>query len=136
MKLPLAIITGTTFALLGALPAAAQSLSNGDYAQCSVYDSDGDFEGFSSDCLERKRARIRRYQQVAPSQLPALPPGQRFRPIQLPQSCPLWANGGHGYSSTMYTGQYGQFTTHIGTFDNMLNGRPCVARSYILPGVP
>ncbi len=130
--------------------AEAQSLSDGDYEQCSVYDQEGDFVGYSNECLERKRARIRAYQGVGSEgqhhgrsgrhrsdTQPTTPAGQRFRPVELPRACPLWANGGRGYVSTMVTtGGFFGSQTFFGTFDSMFNGRPCFAKTYITRGYP
>ena len=136
MKLPLFLLTSLAAAGVLALPAGAQTLSNGDYAQCRVYDANGNYEGLSSECLERKRARIRHYQHIDPAPAPVLRPGERFRPIRLPQRCPLWSNRGFGYTSTMITGPYGNSFSHFGTFDNPVNGRPCIAQAYITRGWP
>ncbi|SDE07450.1 hypothetical protein [Kordiimonas lacus] len=129
------------FAVAGTLwgmPAGAQSLSSGDYEQCSVYSPDGEYVGLSTECLERNRARIRHYQDIGSgnpsySARPAIPAGQRFRPIPPIQSCPLWANAGQGYPSTVSTGPHGQFFTYFGTFDSMVNGRRCKAEIHFTP---
>ncbi|MFC4349246.1 hypothetical protein ACFO5Q_15445 [Kordiimonas lipolytica] len=123
-----------------AAPASAQYLSDGDYEECSVYDADGDFVGYSNECLERKRAIIRRYQDDDighrhrgrssrhADTRPTIPAGQRFTPIPTIRPCPVWANAGQGYPSTMSTSLYGQYVTYFGTFDSMVNGRRCSAQ--------
>ncbi len=113
--------------LLVAAPAGAQTLSDGDYAQCEVY-RNGEYRGLSQSCLERKRAQIRRYQRE----------GNRYRDRTPVVSngvyrCPYWANGGYGYSATWRTGGV---TSYSGTFDSTLNGRPCIPNPvYITRGV-
>lgn len=121
---------------LWGVTAFAQTLSQGDYEQCRVYDRHGDYSGLSNECLERKRARIRRFQSVSPPAAPTVPQTGRFQPIDLPQRCPLWANNGQGFVSTWLTSGQGPGITLLGRFDSMVNGRPCLPGAYITPGYP
>ncbi|WP_109806584.1 hypothetical protein [Sphingosinithalassobacter portus] len=108
--------------LLVAPPAEAQTLSDGDYAQCEVY-RNGEYRGLSQSCLERKRAQIRRYQRDS----------NRSPVVSNVYRCPYWANGGYGYLATWRSDDV---TSYSGTFDSTLNGRPCIANPvYITRGV-
>ena len=111
-----------------AAPAAAQALSSGDYAQCTVYDREGRNRGLDSVCLERKRAQLARLQNRQ-SQFSAPVPY-----VYGSEPCPLYANGGRGFSYTVYT----HGTPPIAAaFDSVRDGRPCMPQINIrLPGVP
>jgi len=127
-----ALAAATLAAALAAMPTApvqAQALSSGDYAQCTVYDREGRSRGFDSVCLERKRAQIARFQ----SQQRAYSPPVAFNPGSV--SCPLWANGGRGFSYTEYSD--GSTPPFAAAFDSVTNGRPCMPSPNIqLGGVP
>lgn len=122
-----AILTAAA-AAIAAAPASAQSLSSGDYAQCTVYDREGRNRGLDSVCLERKRTQLARLQNE-----------QSFYNAPVPyvygsEPCPLWANGGRGFSYTVYT--YGTPPV-AAAFDSVQNGRPCMPQINIfLPGMP
>ncbi|MFN3989680.1 MAG: hypothetical protein ACK4IS_05410 [Erythrobacter sp.] len=111
-------------------PAAAQALSSGDYAQCTVYDRDGRNRGLDSVCLERKRAQISRFQNQQ----------SRFNSAPVPYnygstSCPAWANGGRGFSYTVYSD--GSAPPIAAAFDSITDGRPCMPQpNILLRGVP
>jgi hypothetical protein len=115
-------------AVLPAVPATAQALSSGDYAQCTVYDRDGRNRGLDSVCLERKRTQLLRLQNQQSFYSAPVPYAYGSEP------CPLWANGGRGFSYTVYS--YG--TPPIAAaFDSVQNGRPCMPQINIrLPGMP
>ena len=102
-----------------AAPVFAQQLSDGDYQQCSVYDEDGDFAGYDSVCLERKRAQLRRYQAQQASSYSA---------YSAPYYCPQWANNGAGYPGTIYSGSGYVSTDPYGTFDRPIDGVRCLPR--------
>lgn len=105
-------------------PASAQQLSDGDYALCSVYDENDDFVGYDSVCLERKRAQLRRYQQQQAGSGAYADNGVYY--------CPSWANGGYGYSATLYSDGT---SSSYGPFDRPTDGVPCIAHpNYIGSG--
>jgi hypothetical protein len=123
-----AILTAAVAAALPAAPASAQSLSSGDFAQCTVYDGDGRNRGLDSVCLERKRTQISRLQNQQSFYNGPAPYSYGSEP------CPLWANGGRGFSYTVYS--YGTPPV-AAAFDSVQNGRPCMPQLNIrLPGVP
>ena len=132
MRLPIASAIILTTAAAVAVPAGsawAQSLSSGDYAQCTVYDRDGRNRGLDSICLERKRAQIARYQYQQNRYTPQV----TYNPGSEP--CPLYANGGRGFATTFNT--YGGFPGYAAAYDSPTNGRPCMPQLNIrLPGVP
>ena len=105
-----------------ASPVFAQQLSNGDYQQCSVYDEDGDFAGYDSVCLERKRAQLRRYQE---DQANAYSASSTY---SAPYYCPYWANNGAGYPGTVYSGSGYVSTDPYGTFDRPVDGVRCIPK--------
>jgi len=104
---------------VGGAPASAQQLSNGDYQQCSVYDEEGDFAGYDSVCLERKRAQLRRYQEDASAS---------YSTYAAVYYCPSWANNGNGYPGTVYSYGGTVSTDPYGTYDRPVDGVRCIAR--------
>ncbi|UAB78234.1 hypothetical protein INR77_00295 [Erythrobacter sp. SCSIO 43205] len=108
-------------------PAMAQSLSSGDYEQCSVYDRDGDFSGYDSVCLERKRTQISRLRERQSRYNPPVPTRSIY--------CPQIANLGAGYLTTWWSN--GGLPPYASAYDAPVNGRPCVPNQVrILRGVP
>ncbi|MEM7780728.1 MAG: hypothetical protein AAF697_10085 [Pseudomonadota bacterium] len=124
------LASGIGAATLGlSAPAAAQSLTSGDYEQCSVYDREGKFTGYDSVCLERKRTQIAR---LRDRQSRYNPPAttRRYRS----NYCPQWANSGSGYASTYWT--YGSPPYSL-AYDAPIDGRPCIPNPiYITRGYP
>lgn len=137
-------LTGTGFAAAAAIaaaglaatgagaPASAQSLSQGDFALCSVYRPDGSFAGYNSACLERQRAAVRRFSNDGkphyappPRQSHGYGYGSYSAPVYAPAAypCPSWANQGYGYSTTS-SGFGGR--VQYGTFTSSVNGQPCI----------
>ncbi len=129
-KIALAATTlalGTIALTASAAPAAAQTLTQGDYEQCSVYDRDGDFAGYDSVCLERKRTALLRLQQRQ----------QRYQPAPGYSSvyCPQWANMGAGYLTTWLND--GSLPPVSTAYDAPINGKPCVPNRVIITrGLP
>lgn len=108
-------------------PAAAQTLSDGDFEQCAVYDRDGEFAGYDSVCLERKRTALLRLQQRQ----------QRYQPAPAPAGiyCPQWANMGAGYLTTWRSD--GSLPPVSTAYDAPVNGNPCVPNAVIITrGLP
>ncbi len=118
MKIVLPMVGAVGLAgMMIASPAQAQRLSDGDYEQCSVYDRDGDFKGFDSVCLERKRTAISRLREKR---------SQYSEPTYNTRSlyCPYSANLGAGYVATMWTN--GRTAPYAIAYDAPIDGRPCV----------
>ena len=124
-----AVLTAALAATAPAMPASAQALSSGDYAQCTVYDRDGRNRGLDSVCLERKRAQIARLQNQQSFYTAPAPYNYGSTP------CPTWANGGRGFSYTVYSN--GAAPPIAAAFDAVRDGRPCMPEPNIrLKGVP
>lgn len=125
----IALVTAVAGSTFLSSPAQAQALSNGDYAQCAVYDRDGRFQGHDSVCLERKRTQIARMQNQRSYYNPPVTNSWGTSP------CPLWANGGRGFSYTVNSDL--SFPGYAAAFDSVSNGRPCMpSPNIILPGFP
>jgi hypothetical protein len=110
-------------------PATAQSLTDGDFEQCSVHDREGKFKGYDSVCLERKRLALARLRERQSRFEPALPV-RRSSAL-----CPYNANLGAGFLTTWW--QNGQVPPFAVAYDAPVNGRPCIPNQiYIRRGQP
>lgn len=113
------VAIAAAFMQLAPQQAGAQSLSDGDYALCAVYDRDDNFEGYDSVCLEERRDALRYYSRK----------NRRYNSQTYDTGvyyCPSWANGGNGYNATWYND--GGPPSYAGTFDSTSNGRPCIPK--------
>jgi hypothetical protein len=107
--------------------ASAQSLSSGDYEQCSVYDRNDRFKGYDSVCLERKRTQLSRLRDRQRSYNPPVRARSAY--------CPQTSNLGAGYISTWWSN--GRVPPYATAYDRPVNGRPCIPNQiYITPGYP
>lgn len=115
-------IAAATMGLLILAPKAAlaQSLGDGDYEICSIYDRDDEFVGYDNLCLERRKAILRRLRSRNSE-------GHRYSAL-----CPWHANNGQGYNATFFSD--GRNPSLFGTWDSTWNGRRCVPRGPPLNG--
>ncbi len=114
IALAAAIFGGASALAAGLSPAAAQTLTRGDYELCSVYDRDDEFAGYDSACLAEQRAAKRYYDRRAGG-VDYSDSGVYF--------CPHWANQGRGYNVYSTYGAYA-----YATMDAPVNGRLCTPR--------
>ena len=71
-------------------------------------------------CLERKRAQLRRYQRQSANNAASSGYSGAYY-------CPSYANGGHGYTGTVYSD--GRVSTdYYGTYDRPVDGVRCLPR--------
>ena len=118
-----ALLLGAGVLAAGASTASTQTLSQGDYEQCAVYNRDGEFAGYDSVCLERKRAALRRLQSREQTYY-------QQAPAQSGIYCPQWANLGAGYVSTRRSD--GSLPPVSMAYDAPVNGNPCVPNQVII----